>query len=92
MVKIRLNRMGRRHQAFYRIVVVDSHEKRSGRYLESLGYYNPINDNDLYKVNEEKAIEWLLKGAQPTATAKSILSKLGVMKKFDEMKYEKRRK
>ncbi|MDN5342178.1 30S ribosomal protein S16 [Oceanotoga sp. DSM 15011] len=90
MVKIRLNRMGRRHQPFYRIVVVDSREKRSGKYIESLGYYNPIDDNDKYRLDADKALEWLLKGAQPTDTARSILSKFGVMKRLDEIKYEKR--
>jgi small subunit ribosomal protein S16 len=91
MVKIRLNRMGRRHQPFYRIVVVDSRVKRSGKYIESLGYYNPIDDRDPYKLDSEKALEWLLKGAQPTRTAKNILSKAGVMKKLDETKYEARK-
>lgn len=90
MVKIRLNRMGRRHQPFYRIVVVDSRVKRSGKYIESLGYYNPIDDNDRYKLDTEKALEWLLKGAQPTRTARNILSEAGVMKKLDETKYEAR--
>ncbi|HOO74950.1 MAG: 30S ribosomal protein S16 [Thermotogae bacterium] len=91
MVKIRLNRMGRRHQAFYRIVVVDSKEKRSGRYIQSLGYYNPLNENDMYKLDGDLALEWLMKGAQPTVTAKDILSKMGVMKKFDQVKYENKK-
>lgn len=91
MVKIRLNRMGRRHQPFYRIVVVDQKKKRSGKYIESLGYYNPLNDNDKYKLDNDKALEWLLKGAQPTETARSILSKFGVMKKLDEIKYERKK-
>ncbi|MGM0640708.1 MAG: 30S ribosomal protein S16 [Thermotogota bacterium] len=91
MVKIRLNRMGRRHQPFYRIVVVDSRVKRSGKYIESLGYYNPIDDDDRYKLDTEKALEWLLKGAQPTRTARNILSEAGVMKKLDETKYEARK-
>ncbi|HNV05455.1 MAG TPA: 30S ribosomal protein S16 [Petrotogaceae bacterium] len=87
MVKIRLNRMGRRHQPFYRLVVVDSREKRSGQYIQSLGFYDPINDKLPFKVDSEKAIEWLMKGAQPTDTARNILSRTGVMKKFDEMKH-----
>lgn len=90
MVKIRLNRMGRRHRPFYRIVVVDSREKRSGKYIESLGFYDPLRENDTFQVNVEKAVEWILKGAQPTETAKNILSKAGVMKKVHEIKFEKK--
>ncbi len=91
MVKIRLNRMGRRHQPFYRIVVVDAKDRRSGKYIESLGYYNPLNDDDKFKLDTEKALEWLTKGAQPTTTARSILSKFGVMKKYDELKFNARK-
>ncbi len=81
MVKIRLSRMGRRHKPFYRIVVVDSRNKRTGKYIESLGFYDPLNESNQYKLDEEKALEWLLKGAQPTDTARRILKKMGVMKK-----------
>ncbi|HOB16621.1 MAG TPA: 30S ribosomal protein S16 [Defluviitoga sp.] len=90
MVKIRLNRMGRRHKPFYRVVVVDSRNKRTGKYIESLGYYDPLNESNQYKIDEEKALEWLLKGAQPTDTARRILRKAGVMKKYDEIKYQAR--
>ncbi|GAB6188812.1 30S ribosomal protein S16 [Marinitoga arctica] len=90
MVKIRLNRMGRRHRPFYRIVVVDSREKRSGKYIESLGFYDPLRENDTFQVNVEKAVEWILKGAQPTDTARDILSKAGVMKKVHEIKFTKK--
>lgn len=91
MVKIRLNRMGRRHQPFYRIVIVDSRNKRSGKYIESIGYYDPLNESNQYKVDEDKALDWLLKGAQPTDTARRILRKMGVMKRFDEIKYKSRK-
>jgi small subunit ribosomal protein S16 len=90
MVKIRLSRMGRRHKPFYRIVVVDSRNKRTGKYIESLGFYDPLNESNQYKLDEEKALEWLLKGAQPTDTARRILKKMGVMKKYDEIKYQAR--
>ncbi len=91
MVKIRLNRMGRRHQPFYRIVIVDSRNKRSGKYIESIGYYDPLNNSNQYKVDEDKALDWLLKGAQPTDTARRILRKMGVMKRYDEIKFRARK-
>jgi small subunit ribosomal protein S16 len=75
---------------FYRIIVVDSKKKRDGAYIESLGYYNPLRNPAEIKVNVEKAVEWILKGAQPSDTARDILSKAGVMKRVHEIKYGKR--
>jgi len=89
MVKIRLTRMGRRNRPFYRIVVVDSRKRRDGTYIDSLGFYDPLKDPAVMNVNVEKAVEWILKGAQPTDTARSILSKFGVMKKVHEIKTNK---
>ena len=78
MVKIRLMRMGAKKRPFYRVVVTDSREKRSGKTLEILGYYNPIMEPPEIKVDLEKAKAWLSKGAQPTAQAKNILKVAGL--------------
>ncbi|HPE68659.1 MAG TPA: 30S ribosomal protein S16 [Thermotogota bacterium] len=86
MVKIRLTRMGKRKMPFYRVVVMDSKKRRDGAYLESLGFYDPIKDPALTKVNIDRAIEWLLKGAQPTDTVRNIFSKYGIMDRFDREK------
>ncbi len=85
MVRIRLTRMGKKHMPFYRIVVVDSRKKRDGAYIESLGYYNPLKD--VNQVDVDKAVEWILKGAQPSETAENILRKAGVMAKVHQIKY-----
>lgn len=85
-VKIRLTRMGAKKKPFYRIVVSDSRSPRDGKYIESIGTYNPNVEPAEIKVNKESAKEWLSKGAIPTDTAKSLLSKAGVMKEFAESK------
>lgn len=87
-VKIRLKRMGAKKKPFYRIVVADSRAPRDGRFIEEIGYYNPVTEPAEIKINEEKAIKWLLTGAQPTDTARSLLSKAGILKKVHEIKYE----
>lgn len=88
-VKIRLRRMGAKKAPFYRIVVADSRAPRDGKFIESIGYYdstvNPVN----VKIDEEKALAWMAKGAQPTDTVKSLFSKDGIMKKFAEAKAAK---
>lgn len=85
-VKIRMRRMGSKRNAFYRLVVADSRFPRDGRFIEELGYYNPTTDPAEVKINEEKALEWLGKGAQPSDTVKSIFHKQGIMQKFNESK------
>ncbi|QTA37743.1 30S ribosomal protein S16 [Thermosipho ferrireducens] len=90
MVRIRLTRMGKKKQPFYRIVVVDQKKRRDGAYIESLGYYNPIKDPYILEVNVEKAVEWILKGAQPSETVRKLLSKVGVFSKVDELKRQKK--
>ncbi len=87
MVRIRLTRMGKRNRPFYRIVVVDQRKKRDGAYIESLGYYDPVRDPAEMNVNVEKAVEWILKGAQPSKTVRDIFRKFGVMKRVHELKY-----
>ncbi|HOB21278.1 MAG TPA: 30S ribosomal protein S16, partial [Bacillota bacterium] len=83
-VKIRLRRMGAKKQPFYRLVVADSRSPRDGRFIEELGWYNPLTSDDKVEVDEDKALSWLQKGAQPTDTARRLLRKAGVMKKFHE--------
>jgi small subunit ribosomal protein S16 len=90
MVRLRLRRMGAKNQPFYRIVAVDSRWKRDGKYIEALGYYDPKTEPYLLKLDEEKAIKWLKVGAQPSDTVRALLRKVGVLKKFHEMKYMKK--
>lgn len=87
--KIRLMRMGRKKRPFYRVVVADSKARRDGRFIEILGYYNPLVDPAEVKVDEEKALKWLSEGAIPTDTVKNILSRAGIIKKFAESKAAK---
>lgn len=82
MVRIRLTRMGKKKMPFYRVVVIDQKKRRDGAYIESLGFYDPIRDPALTRVDVDKAVEWLLKGAQPTETVKSLFKKHGVMDRF----------
>ena len=81
-VKIRLKRMGAKKRPFYRLVVADSRAARNGAFIDVLGFYNPIAEPVELKIDEEKAIDWLQKGAQPSDTAKTLLKKSGVMEKF----------
>ena len=83
-VKLRLKRMGAKKKPFYRVVAADSRSPRDGRFIESVGYYNPMNDE--IKINEEEALKWLRTGATPTDTAKDVLSKAGIMTKFHNEK------
>lgn len=85
-VKLRLKRMGAKQRPFYRIVAADSRFPRDGRFLETVGTYNPISNPAETKIDEEKALYWLSNGAIPTETVKNILSKEGIMKKFAESK------
>ena len=80
MVKIRLKRMGAKKNPFYRVVVADSRYPRDGRFVEEIGYYDPMKNPVVIKVDEEKAQKWLQNGAQPTETVKSLLVKSGIIK------------
>ena len=79
-VKIRLRRMGAKKQPFYRIVVADSRYPRDGRFIEEIGYYNPLTEPSDVKVDAEKVEKWLKNGAQPTDTVKALLTKNGIIK------------
>ena len=79
-VKIRLRRMGSKKAPFYRVVVADSRSPRDGRIIEEIGYYNPLTEPVEVKINEEKATEWLKKGAQPTDVVKRLFDNAGLNK------------
>ena len=81
-VKIRLQRVGKKKNPFYRIVAVDNRKKRDGEVIENLGQYQPISSDVQFKVDENRVIEWLKKGAQPTGTIESLLKKAGIWQKF----------
>lgn len=89
-VKIRLMRMGAKKDPFYRLVVADSRSPRDGRFIEQIGYYDPGTEPATVKVEEEKAIAWLQKGAQPTDTVRSIFSRLGIYEKLNRARAEAR--
>lgn len=100
-VKIRLQRHGKKGKPFYHIVVADSRAKRDGRFIEKLGTYNPITNPATIELNVDSAVQWLNNGAQPTDTARAILSYKGALYKkhlqggvakgaFDEAEAEKR--
>ena len=79
-VKIRLRRMGAKKAPFYRVVVADSRSPRDGRFIEEIGYYNPVSEPVQIKINEEKANKWLQNGAQPTDVVKKLFVKAGLNK------------
>lgn len=80
MVKIRLKRMGAHKKPFYRIVAADVRSPRDGRFIEEIGYYNPMTEPKEIKINEELAQKWLNNGAQPTDTVKALFKKSGILK------------
>lgn len=78
-VKIRLSRQGRKNLPFYHIVVADSRAPQGGRIIEKLGTYNPLTNPPSVELNNEAALQWVLRGAKPTPTVRSLLSKKGIM-------------
>jgi small subunit ribosomal protein S16 len=83
-VKIRLRRMGTKKVPFYRVVVADERTARDGRFLESLGTYDPLRQSGGLKLDADKTLRWLQKGAQPTDTVRSLLRGAGVMRQYAE--------
>ena len=81
-VKIRLKRIGAHKKPYYRVVVADSRFPRDGRFIEMIGTYDPLKQQGGTSFDQEKALTWLKKGAVPTATVKSLLSKAGIMKQL----------
>lgn len=82
--RIRLRRMGAKKQPFYRIVVADSRSPRDGRFIEEIGYYDPMKNPAEVNINEEKAVKWLKDGAQPSETVRALLNKAGLIEKAAE--------
>lgn len=78
-VKMRLRRMGAKKAPFYRVIVADSRSPRDGRFIEEVGYYNPLTNPAEIKIDAEKAQKWLHNGAQPTETVKALLKKSGIV-------------
>ena len=85
-VKLRLKRMGSKQRPFYRIIAADSRSPRDGRFIESVGTYDPIKKDENVTVDEEKVLKWLNNGAQPTDTVKSILTQTGVWAQYKNKK------
>ena len=79
-VKIRLRRMGAKKAPFYRVVVADSRYPRDGRFIEEIGYYNPMKKDAEIKIDADKAQKWIANGAQPTDTVKVLLKKCDIIK------------
>lgn len=77
-VKLRLRRMGKKKQPIYKVVAADSRSPRDGKFLESIGLYNPLTNPHTVTIKEDRALYWLEKGAQPTATVKSLLRQRGI--------------
>jgi len=78
-VKIRLKRIGKKKNPYYRVVVADSRYPRDGRFIEEIGTYNPMAEPSEVHIDAEKARKWLKNGAQPTDTVRSLLKKTGVI-------------
>ena len=78
-VKMRLRRMGAKKAPHYRVVVADSRDPRDGRFIEEIGYYNPMTEPADIKIDAEKAKKWISNGAQPTDTVRDLLKKSGVL-------------
>ena len=89
MVKLRLKRMGAKKVPFYRIVAADSRAPRDGRDIETIGTYDPTKNPAIINIDEEKALNWLNKGAIPSDTVRGLLAKNGIMKKYSEAKKSK---
>ena len=88
-VKIRLTRMGAKKRPSYRIVATDTRSPRDGKYLELIGFYNPLSSPAEIKIDEELAMKWINNGAILTDTVKDLFKKAGIMKKIHEERKNK---
>lgn len=79
-VKIRLKRLGAKKAPFYRVIVADERSPRDGKFIDQIGYYNPLTDPAEIKIDAEKATKWIAKGAQPTDTVRALLKKADIIK------------
>lgn len=89
-VKLRLKRMGAKKKPFYRIVAADSRSPRDGRFIETVGTYNPVTEPAEVKIDEEIALKWLRDGAIPTDTVRDLLKRQGILEKMHQEKYAKK--
>jgi len=89
VVRIRLLRTGKRKQPSYRVVVADQRASRDGRFVEILGQYNPLTNPSQIKIDEERALHWLSKGAQPSESATALLKRTGIWQKHKATKSAK---
>ncbi len=86
MVKIKLRRIGATKQPSYRLVIADSRSSRDGKFINIIGHYNPRSQPEELVIDEQKALDWLKQGAQPTATAARLLTKAGILDKYNASK------
>ncbi len=84
--RIRLKRMGAKKAPFYRVVVADSRFPRDGRFIEEIGYYDPTKKSPVIEIKEDRALAWLASGAEPSETVKTLFRKIGINKKFLDLK------
>ncbi len=85
-VKIRLKRMGSKKKPFYRFVAADSRNARDGRFIETLGYYNPMTNPPDLKINEAAVTKWMERGAQPSPNTESLFRRIGFMQRWQLLK------
>jgi len=86
VVKIRLRRVGAKNKPSYRLVVADSRAPRDGAFINIIGHYDPLTEPETVVIDEEKALNWLKQGAQPTETVARLLTKAGITEKFKTIK------
>ena len=86
MVRIRLRRVGLKHQPTYRIIAADKEAPRDGRFLEILGYYNPRTDPSTIDIKEDRLYDWMSKGAQPSDSVVQLLNSVGALERFARFK------
>ena len=89
MVKLRLMRMGKKKQPTYRVVAADARSPRDGRFIEIVGHYNPRTDPSTIVIDNDKAVKWLVEGAQPTESVAKLLKISGAMEQFETAKAER---
>jgi small subunit ribosomal protein S16 len=86
MVKIRLRRMGKKKQPTYRVVVTDSRSPRDGRFIETIGFYNPRTEPPTVQIKEDRTLYWLSQGAQPSDAVARLLRNKGTLDRFARLK------
>jgi len=79
-VKIKLRREGGKKKPFYKVIVIDSRKACDGKYIEQLGYYHPLSDPYVFKIDKEASLKWIEKGAKPSETVKNLFKKTGILK------------